>query len=104
MGLHSTLSRMDRYSIESQRKRSWTIDSQSQNNRKDGYLDIRDKLMKISHDMSKQLVEHHRINDMLSDPPKVDKLTGFLFGRFSHRIDDTILMNLHEEFEKLVDI
>ena len=57
--------------------------------------------MKISHDMSKQLVEHHRINDMLSDPAKVDKLTGFLFGRFSHRTDDTIPKNLHEEFEKL---
>ena len=52
--------------------------------------------------MSEQLVEHHHImNDMLSNPTKVDKLTGFLFGRFSHRVDDTITKNLHEEFEKL---
>ena len=102
MGLHSTLSKMDRYSTESQRTRSWTIDIQSQNSRKDGYLDIREKLKKISHDIFEQLVEHHRIiNDMLSDPAKVNKLTGFLFGRFSHRADDIITKNLHEEFEKL---
>ena len=41
------------------------------------------------------------MNDMLSDPAKVDKLTKFLFGRFSHRAGDTITKNLHEEFEKL---
>ena len=41
------------------------------------------------------------MNDMLSDPAKVDKLTEFLFGKFSHKADDTITKNLHEEFEKL---
>lgn len=43
------------------------------------------------------------MNDMLFDPAKVDKLTRFLFGRFSHKTDDTIPKNLHEEFEKLAD-
>ena len=30
-----------------------------------------------------------------------NKLTRFLFGRSSHKADDTVTRNLHEEFESL---
>ena len=30
-----------------------------------------------------------------------NKLTGFLFGKSSHKADDTVTRNLHEEFENL---